>query len=225
MTDHQGRILISGLPRAPRFRVIAQTPYRMPKGIIAMKKAAGTALAVCAITALIVLNFVFGNRQLTPEQWGTLKVLLIVCGCSIVYCFAVGEITRNNSQMDKLWSLLPIVYTWIIAARGGFLPRLTGFALIVTAWGIRLTVNFGRKGAYRLKFWEGNEDYRWSVVRQTPLFRSRFAWALFDLLFISAYQNLLVLAICLPALACMDSSAPFGIPDILAVILDRKSVV
>ena len=121
--------------------------------------------------------------------------------------------------MDKLWSILPVAYAWIIAAQGGMKPRLILFALIVTAWGTRLTVNFARKGAYSLKFWTGEEDYRWAIVRQSPLLKPRLAWMLFDLFFISAYQNLLVLAITLPALAAMESAAAIGVWDIVGAAL------
>ena len=184
-----------------------------------MKKTASTVVASAAVITLIVLSFALSDFSLTEDMKKTLVILLTICGCSIVYCFTVGEITHNYSQMDKLWSVLPVVYTWIIAARGGFGVRLTAFALIVTAWGVRLTVNFARKGAYRLKFWEGNEDYRWSIVRKSPVFRRPVVWTLFDLFFISVYQNLLVLAICLPALACTGSDAPFGAVDVIAVVL------
>ena len=190
-----------------------------------MKKIVGTTLAVCVVLALIVSSLGFSNFALTGGQWETLRILLIVCGCSIVYCFVVGEITQNYSQMDKLWSLLPIVYAWIIAVRGGMKLRLTVYALIVTAWGVRLTINFARKGAYKLKFWDGNEDYRWVIVRNSPLFKRGFAWTLFDLFFISVYQNLLVLAICLPALACMESRTSFGGSDIVAAALSVSFLV
>lgn len=33
-------------------------------------------------------------------------------------------------------------------------------AILVNLWGIRLTLNFARKGGYSWKFWEGEEDYR-----------------------------------------------------------------
>lgn len=184
-----------------------------------MKKYIGTALTVCIVLSFIVLSIVWHGNAFTNDQMSTFKMLLIVCGCSIAYCFIVGEITRNYSQMDKLWSLLPIAYSWIIAIQGGMSARLIVFALIVSAWGVRLTINFARKGAYRLKFWEGNEDYRWSIVRQHSVFHHGFLWTLFNLLFISAYQNLLVLAITLPALACVGSSEPFGVADIIAVVL------
>ena len=165
------------------------------------------------------MSIVFGKTSFTEQQLSTLKILLIVCGCAIAYCFIVGEITHNYSQMDKLWSILPIAYLWIIAIRGGLNLRLIMYAFIGTVWGIRLTINFGRKGAYRLKFWEGNEDYRWAIVHSHPVFKHGFLWTLFNLFFISAYQNLLVLAICLPALACMESMEPLGIFDIVATSL------
>ena len=38
-----------------------------------------------------------------------MKILLTVCVCSIIYCFGVGKLTRNYSQMDKLWSLLLVL--------------------------------------------------------------------------------------------------------------------
>lgn len=190
-----------------------------------MKKILGTVLSVCAVLALIALSVLSGGEPLSELQLSTLRILLIVCGASAAYCFIVGELTRNYSQMDKLWSLLPIAYLWIMAARDGLRLRLLVFALIVTAWGIRLTVNFARKGAYRLRFWEGNEDYRWSIVRQHPVFRSPILWSLFNLFFISLYQNLLVLAITLPALACMGSDKPFGPFDAAAAVLSLAFLI
>ena len=183
-----------------------------------MKKTAGSVLAAAAVLGLLITAFAVSDYTMTPRQAETLKILGILCGMSAVFCFTVGEMAQNFSQMDKLWSLLPIAYTWIVAARGGMKLRLVVFALIVTAWGIRLTINFARKGAYRLKFWDGEEDYRWSIVRRNPIFRKRFAWTLFDLFFISIYQNALVLAICLPAAACMESTAAIGPWDLAALV-------
>ena len=178
----------------------------------------GTVVAAVLVSALIVLCVVFSDFTLTDVQQETMKILLIICGCSGLYCFSVSELTKNYSQMDKLWSLLPIAYVWVTAAKGGMKPRLVVYSLIVTAWGIRLTVNFARKGAYRLKFWDGVEDYRWSIVHRYPVFRPRITWTLFNLFFISAYQNALVLAICFPALAAMGSEKPFGAVDAAAAV-------
>ena len=183
-----------------------------------MKKYLESIIVAVVVITIAVLGLVFGSFNLSQNQLDTLLILGIICGGSALYCFVVGELTRNNSHMDKLWSILPIAYTWVIAIKGNMNPRLVIFALIVTLWGVRLTYNFARKGAYQLKFWAGEEDYRWQVLRQNKHLSNRVAWAMFDLFFISIYQNALVLAICLPALACMDSEAPLGAFDYIAMV-------
>ena len=190
-----------------------------------MSKYLGTVITGLVVIAGIVLGFVFGGPDLSKQQLDTLLVLLIICGSSALYCFVVGELARNNSQMDKLWSLLPITYTWVIAGMGGMNPRLAIIAVLVTLWGIRLTFNFARKGAYSIKFWSGEEDYRWQVLRQKKGLNKRPVWALFDLFFISIYQNALVLAICLPALVCMGSDAPIGVMDYVAIGLTLTALL
>ena len=183
-----------------------------------MKKTIASVITAVIVVAMIVASLVLSDMSLSQLQKSTLRTLIIICGCSMAYCFIVGEITRNNSQMDKLWSILPIAYAWVIAVNSGFKTRVTVYAMVVTIWGIRLTVNFARKGAYSIRFWTGEEDYRWSILRQKPAFSNRLVWALFDLFFISFYQNALVLAICLPALAVMESSVVFSYPDAIALI-------
>ena len=173
----------------------------------------GLSIVVCPI-----LYFTVGP-VLDESQLEVLKILGIIAGSSAAFCFVVGELTGNNSQMDKLWSLLPIAYTWVIASKGGFSTRLVLMAVLATLWGIRLTYNFGRKGAYKLKFWEGVEDYRWAVVRSGPAFRKRWTWTVFDLFFISIYQNALVLMTTFPALVAMKSDAPFNWVDCVAAAL------
>lgn len=182
----------------------------MKKALLALLL--GLSVAACPIVYILV------GPALSAAQLDALKLLLIVAACSAGYCFLVGELSGNNSQMDKLWSLLPEVYIWIIALRDGSL-RLIVMAILATLWGLRLTFNFARKGAYTLKFWAGEEDYRWSVLREKKEFRPHWKWMLFNLLFISIYQNVLVLATTLPALISMGASKPFGLTDILAAAL------
>lgn len=167
--------------------------------------------------AFIALGFVQGF-SLSSLQKETLNILLIICVSSIAYCFIVGEISRNNSQMDKLWSILPIAYTWVIAAMGGMKIRLVIIAVIVTLWGVRLTYNFAKKGAYSIKFWTGEEDYRWIYLRKQKPLNNKALWCVFDLVFISGIQNILVLAITLPSLVIMESTKSFGAVDIIATI-------
>lgn len=182
-----------------------------------MKKALLATLIGLSIIACPVVYFLIGPK-FDSNQIETLIILSIIAGCSGLYCFIVGELTQNNSQMDKLWSLLPEVYIWIIAIKGGMNLRLVVMASLATLWGIRLTFNFARKGAYHIKFWKGTEDYRWSVLRNKKEFQPRWKWMLFNLLFISIYQNILVLATTLPALVSMNSDVSFGLIDILASV-------
>lgn len=178
-----------------------------------MSKYLPTVFVSIIVITLGVLGFTLGGLNLSQNQLDTLLILGIIAGSGAAYCFIVGEISRNNSQMDKLWSILPIAYGWVIAYKGDFKPRLLIIAIIITLWGIRLTFNFARKGAYHWKFWEGREDYRWEIVRSFKIFQNPVSWALFDLLFISIYQNALVLVMTFPALAMMDSTAALGVWD------------
>lgn len=156
---------------------------------------------------------------LSALQLETLRVLLTIAAASAAYCFVVGEITRNNSQMDKLWSILPAVYVWVVASMGGFEARLVIMAVLATVWGARLTFNFALKGAYTWKFWSGEEDYRWPWLRKRKEFQPRWKWVVFDFLFISIYQNLLVLLTTLPAVVAMGSSRQLGWLDLVAAVL------
>lgn len=151
-------------------------------------------------------------------QIDTMIVLGIICACSIGYCFIVGEITNNNSQMDKLWSILPEIYAWVVAVKGNMNPRLVIMAVLATIWGARLTYNFAKKGAYSIKFWAGEEDYRWIILRENKMFKPHWKWALFNLFFISIFQNVLILLTTLPAVAAMTSSAGLNYIDVIAIV-------
>ena len=176
-------------------------------------------IITCLITiALIAIGWVTGFN-ITELQKDTLIILGIICGCSIAYCFIAGEISRNNSQMDKLWSVLPIVYAFVIMIKGEFKVRLILMTIVITLWGVRLTYNFAKKGAYSIKIWQGEEDYRWKYLRAQKPFNNKIIWAIFDLLFICFYQNFVVLLITLPGVAVMESTASIGVIDILSFVL------
>lgn len=183
-----------------------------------MKQLISTVCIVLITVTGLVMAFVTGF-SISDMQKDTLMILGIICLVAILYCFIVGELSKNYSQMDKLWSILPIIYVWFIAYRAGFTSRITIMAFLVTLWGIRLTLNFARKGAYTIKFWSGEEDYRWGYLRKNSILRNRLLWVVFNLFFISFYQNALVLAITLPGIAIMESTAPLGTVDLIATLL------
>jgi steroid 5-alpha reductase family enzyme len=142
-------------------------------------------------------------------------VMIIVA----IVCFVVSELTRNYSQVDKLWSLMPMIYSWITVASFPS-PRLFVMAILVTLWGLRLSFNFYRKGGYNIIPWKGEEDYRWKVLRENHLLKGRFRFGLFNLFFISFYQNLLIMLFSTPLLlAAFNYSNPLNLIDLVAAIL------
>jgi steroid 5-alpha reductase family enzyme len=134
-------------------------------------------LLIFTVIVLPLVSFYFGT-PLTELQYSILvDHMTYVVGAVVAYCFIVGELTRNNSQVDKLWSIVPIYYVWHMAAVGGFTDRMVLMAVLVTIWGVRLTYNFARRGAYTWKFWAGEEDYRWEILRKRPGFSNKVIWA------------------------------------------------
>ena len=136
-------------------------------------------------------------------------ITIVVCA----FCWIASAITKDVSWVDRLWSIVPVVYLWVFAGFAGLSdPRLTIMAVLVTLWGARLTFNFARQGGY-----SGVEDYRWAVLRGRM---SPVAFRLFTLFFITLFQNLILLAITLPALTALERrGTPFGILDLIATAL------
>jgi steroid 5-alpha reductase family enzyme len=110
----------------------------------------------------------------------------------IFYCYFGSIIFNNYSQVDKLWSIMPIFYAWYFAAQ----PLLSGestqldqrmviMAVLATLWGVRLSYNFGRKGGYT---WHG-EDYRWQILRDRL---GLIGFQLLNITFIAVIQNIII---------------------------------
>lgn len=176
-------------------------------------------LLIFTVVVLPIVSFYFGTPLNTIQSealYHTASILAVV----IAYCFIVGEISRNNSQVDKLWSIIPIVYVWNMTYIGGMDERMVLMSVLVTIWGARLTFNFARRGAYTWKFWGGEEDYRWEELRKRPGFNNRFVWMIFDLFFICAYQNTLIFLFTLPILSCLtDNATPLDWKDYTLAIV------
>ena len=80
-----------------------------------------TLIFVLLFTA-IVLPYVSYNfdEPLTPRQWEVLTLLSYMAFAKAVIVFIVSTIADNYSQIDKLWSIMPVVFGWTIAYKGGF---------------------------------------------------------------------------------------------------------
>ena len=178
--------------------------------------------ALILITTIIILPIIAFkfDQPLTPGQWAMVKTAVYIMSGVALACFVTGELTRNSSQVDKIWSIIPVVYAWYFACAGNWNLRLVLMAAVVTVWGVRLTYNFSRRGAYSWKFWTGEEDYRWAVVRENPVLKGPVRWMFFDLFFISLYQNALLLMITLPmVVAWQGSDKPVTIFDLAIAVI------
>ena len=157
-------------------------------------------LLIATLIILPIVAFKIDPQPPSDIQYHMLKVSGLIALGIALSCYLLAEITGNCSQVDKIWSVAPIIYVWYFAAASDWDPRTLLMAVCSTIWGVRLTYNFGRRGAYKLKFWTGEEDYRWEVLRQNPAFKDKpINWRLFNFFFISIYQNALIWLFTLPA--------------------------
>ena len=144
-----------------------------------------------------------------------LVLVLLLAAVTSAACWILSLITKDTSWVDRIWSIVPIAYTWIFAIAvftdGGDVGRSVLMAALVTAWGARLTFNFARKGGY-----SGMEDYRWAILRARM---SAMQFQLFNLFFIVLYQNALLVLISLPALMAWQHPAPLTGWDIALAAL------
>ncbi|GAA6007737.1 hypothetical protein JCM11491_003948 [Sporobolomyces phaffii] len=126
---------------------------------------------------------------------------LLFCGAVSMIVWFLGEVTGNVSQVDRLWTTLPLVYS----AHFTFIPYLNGSVshiseldhrmLLVFAlqccWSARLTYQSARRGFLDPR----SEDYRWPLVRNKI---PTWAFKLLNFVFIAWIQNILLMLAELP---------------------------
>ena len=140
-----------------------------------------------------------------------LLIVVITAAVASIACWVLSLITRDTSWVDRAWSIVLVVYAWIFVvggfSRGDGSARIVVMAVLITAWGIRLTANFARKGGYT-----GMEDYRWAILRK----RMRpWQFQIFNLLFIVGYQMTLLVLITLPVDVAARHPSSLTIWDLL----------
>ena len=136
---------------------------------------------------------------------------ILAAVCAVVWVTSL--ITYEHSWVDRIWSIIPIPYVAVFAAFAHFRDvRLDVMLGLVVLWGARLTFNFARKGGYR----PGGEDYRWQVLRDRM---PKWQFQLFNLFFITIYQNVLLPLITLPVYTALKHRGGFGLLDVLATVV------
>lgn len=133
-----------------------------------------------------------------------------LCLISIVFCYVVSLISGDLSIVDRLWSILPMVYVLHFLSYNWGNTRLVLMSAFIGCWGLRLSYNFYRKGGYT----SVGEDYRWVHVRK--LFPNPVFFHLFNFLFVAVLQNILLFSITLPAYAVLNTNSPISWPDVIA---------
>ena len=140
--------------------------------------------------------------------------LLAFMSFTTAACFILGLLTQNYSQVDKLWSFLPPIYCFIVLLSSPLEPRILLMNTLAWMWGLRLTYNFARKGGYT---WEG-EDYRWPVLKK--IVNNRLLFEIFNLTFISIFQNFLLLFLACPIYyVASHPTAPLNLWDFVCTLL------
>ncbi|KAJ7178734.1 hypothetical protein C8R43DRAFT_1057203 [Mycena crocata] len=144
--------------------------------------------------------------------------------------YVASIITSNVSQVDRLWTFLPTIYTAYFAlmplwpqeqsfylapytpaalgiSGGPHNPRALMMLSLIITWMFRLSYNTYRRGLFSLQ----DEDYRWAVLR-TQLHPILFQ--IVNLTFISGIQNVLLLLLGIPTyVAAMQSPQPLTTSD------------
>ena len=135
--------------------------------------------------------------------------LIPYCLGVIAVTWLLSVITREYSWVDRVWSIAPPVYVWLMVYRTpDASPRLWLIAVLTTLWGARLTFNYARKGGYA----PGGEDYRWAILRQKL---GPIGFQLFNATFIAPYQNALIFLLVAPANDLATSATPLGWLDVV----------
>ena len=168
------------------------------------------------------------DEPLTPRQWEVTETLCYIALAKATLCFFTAILSGSYSQVDKMWDIIPSVYCWVIALMSGMHTRQVIMSLCVTIWSVRLTFNFARKGGFsgiscggkngwKFKPWEGEEDYRWAILRQNPVLANPIMWQIFNFAFICYYQSFLIMGFTVPIiLTVVDNPEPINMIDFIA---------
>ncbi len=73
-----------------------------------------------AVIPYVLINY---DEPLTPDQWSTITSMLQLAFAKACLVFFVNILSGNYSQVDKLWSIVPALYTWVAAYQGGMDSR------------------------------------------------------------------------------------------------------
>jgi len=154
-----------------------------------------------------------------------LRVPVYFCLFNILWTYLASILTGNCSQVDRVWTFLPTLYTtWFtffptfdsspLSYRlNGVSPRAYLVWVLQVLWTIRLTYNAWRRGMFALN----EEDYRWEVLRKKM---PKWLFQVVNLTFIAIIQNILLFMLGLPAYQVLRAStASLEVSDLILGVL------
>lgn len=176
-----------------------------------------TALVVLAYVAALAVALIAGRAM---EGSHPVIVALVADCAATIAIFAFSMAFDNSSFYDAYWSVvpLPIALYWAAhpAAADADGTRQALVLLMLALWGARLTWNWYRQ-------WQGldHEDWRYVDIRR----KTGNAWPLASLAGVHFFPTFMVFAGLLPVYSAMVSSAPFGLLDLVALIVTFGAIV
>ncbi|TFK91404.1 DUF1295-domain-containing protein [Polyporus arcularius HHB13444] len=159
------------------------------------------------------------------------------CLYNAAVAWLLGVATGNVSQVDRVWTFLPTIYTAFYAllplwptksplplfpyvpegVHPDLVQRFSPRALLMFGltflWMCRLSYNTWRRGLFNLK----DEDYRWAVLRQKL---PPWLFQVVHLVFIAVIQNVILFVLAIPAqVAALQQPEHLSTSDYLLAIL------
>ena len=109
-------------------------------------------------------------------------------------------VLKNSSIVDIFWGLGFVIVTWLIfgLTPAGYLPRKLMLNLLVTVWGLRLSLHI------LIRNWGKAEDFRYQVWRREA--GAQWWWRSFFKVFL--LQGLILWIVAVPLLAAQISAGP-----------------
>jgi steroid 5-alpha reductase family enzyme len=143
-----------------------------------------------------------------------LKNYLILAGVIIglmVLLWLVSLWLKNSSIVDIFWGTGFVIFAWVafILTPGGFIARKILLCLLVTLWGLRLSLHILKRN------WGKGEDFRYQAWRNEA--GSSWWWKSFFKVFI--LQAILLVIVAVPLLAAQIKPLPDHLTwlDLLAI--------
>ena len=161
-----------------------------------------SSLLQCEHSRDIKLGCWFDTFRASPSGSCLLWLLVFVLGC-----WVAASVTGYWSYVDRLWSVTPVVYAVVYTFHPNVAaPLPLAITGCVCVWGLRLSLNFARKGGYG-----DEEDYRWGILRawfakHDPL--HPVGTHVFAFLFVALYQHVLLMLLVQPVAEALTQMRP-----------------